>query len=148
MDFIYFLVSGPSQNEVYGSWYMDEGYTLGLIASAIIAIFAIILFYYVWSKIKPVTTFHWFITMGVAAIIAFFVNFFFAKGRIVTYIINNALDQADPTAIQRIEMGTLDMWMFSLNALFLTILFYFLFSLIFKRWSNCYNIPFGISRKK
>ncbi len=148
MNFIYFLVNGPSQNEVYGSWYMDEGYVLGLVLSIIVAILAVVLFYYLWSKLKPVTALHWFITMGAAAVATFCVNFFIAKGRIVNYISFNALDQADPTAIQRVAAGTLDMWLYSLNSLILAVIFYFIFSVILKRWSNSYNIPFGVSRKK
>lgn len=148
MNFIYFLVSGPAQNEVYGSWYMDEGYITGLTVSAVIAILSVFLFYYVWSRFKPVTALHWFLTMGAAAIVTFFADFFIAKGRITNYIAFNALDQADPTAFQRVAAGTLDMWMFSLNSLILSLIFFFIFSVILKRWSNSYNIPFGVSRRK
>ncbi len=148
MKFIYFLISKASQNEVYGSWYMEQGCTLGIIVSAAIALAMVLLFYYLWSRLKPVTTFHWLITMVLDAAATLFAAFFIAKGQLVNYITINGLDQADPTAFMRVSSGTIDMWLFGINTLMWGIVFYFVFSVVLKTWSTSYNIPFGRGRKK
>ena len=149
MDKIYFLLTKYLQNsgDVWAPWYtMSGGLTLSILLTLGISLLFVVLFYYVFTLIKPsLTNVHYYLTMLLNAVVCLFVNFFVAKSFIDKYITSNDLSSIDPTALSSVSSGTLDMWLVSANSAIYSLLFFFLLSLILKRWGpyGTNLIPFG-----
>ena len=149
MEKIYFLLSRvfQSSGDVWIPWYSTSGgLTLSILITLGISLLFVVLFYFVLTMIKPaLTNTHYFLTMFVNAVVCFFAVFFVAKSAIGNYIVSNGLDEIDPMALSTISAGTLDMWLVSANSAIYSLLFFFLFSIIIKRWGpyGTNLIPFG-----
>lgn len=133
----------------YAVWYEGAGQTLSLIIPSIVALVFVVLFYYVWSKVKATTTFHWCV-MGLLSMIAsFFVSLFVARASLVEWIVIELGEESDEISTMVATWPyTTDLWIYAVNSMLWCLLFYFVFSVILKRWSPVYNIPFGRKFKK
>lgn len=132
----------------HAGWYTyGNGYTMGLVIAAIVALVTCVLFYYVWGKIRSLTMGHYIVMIIISVVLTFISVFFTARELIGKFASEYSLDQHNPSVFSEIKSGTVDMWLFSANAAIWCIVFYFLFSCVLKNWSTYYNIPFG-NRKR
>ncbi|MBQ6763321.1 MAG: hypothetical protein IJP49_11280 [Bacteroidales bacterium] len=149
MEKIYFLLTSVLQTsgDIWIPWYATSGgLTLSFLMTLGISLLFVILFYFVLTLIKPaLTNVHYYLTMFLNAVVCFFAVFFVAKGMIVKYIIDNDLISIDPLAETTAASGTLDMWLVAANSAIYALVFFFLFSIIIKRWGphGTNLIPFG-----
>ena len=149
MEKIYFLLSNVLQTsgDVWIPWYATSGgLTLSFLMTLGISLLFVILFYFVLTLIKPaLTNVHYYLTMFLNAVVCFFAVFFVAKGMIVKYIVDNDLISIDPLAESVAASGTIDMWLVAANSAIYSVSFFFLFSIIIKRWGphGTNLIPFG-----
>ncbi len=143
---LFFLVSLLGLD--HAGWYTnDNGYTMGLVIAAVVALLASVFFYYVWGNMRALTLGHHIITNIVSAIITLFAVFFVARHMLMAYVGEAGLTEINPSILTQIKNGTFDMWLFSINSAIWAIVFFFLFSIVLKNWSSHYNIPFG-NRKR
>ena len=146
---IYFLLLSVFENsgDVWIPWYTTSGgLTLSLLIALGISLLMVVLFYFVLTLIKPaLTNAHYLLMMFVNAVVSFFAVFFVAKSSINKYIVSNGLDEIDPMALSTVSSGTVDMWLVAANSAIYSLLFFFLFSIIIKRWGpyGTNLIPFG-----
>ncbi len=147
LEKLFFLVS---LHEIrHNGWYSTAGgFTLGLVIAAAIALLAVLLFYYVWGSRRSLVTFHYLMTGVVSLVVTLLTNFFVSKYMITEYAKTSGLAEVNPGILGQLSSGTIDMWLFSVNVALLGAVFYFVLSLLLKRWSKCYNIPFGRTKKQ
>ena len=139
---LFFLVSLLGLN--HAGWYTNaNGYTLGLVIAAAVALLACILFYYAWGKVRALTMGHYIVTSLASMAVTLLVVFFTARHQLLAYVSKAGLTEIDPSILSQIKNGTIDMWLFAINSAIWCVVFYFLFSCILKNWSTHYNIPFG-----
>lgn len=149
MEKLYFLLLRvfESSGDVWVPWYTTSGgLTLSFLITLGISLLFAVLFYFVLPRIKPaLTNLHFYLTMFVNAVVCFFAVFFVAKSSIENYITANGLEEIDPMAINTISTGTVDMWLVSANSAIYSLIFFFLISIIIKRWGpyGTNLIPFG-----
>lgn len=148
MEKIYFLLSSflQNQNSVWLPWYAESGLTLSFLITLGISLLFVVLFYFVLTLIKPaLTNVHYYLTMFLNAVVCFFAVFFVAKNMIVKYIRTYNLALSDPLAESTAASGTVDMWLLAANSAIYALVFFFLFSIIIKRWGphGTNLIPFG-----
>lgn len=139
------------QNEVsyiYAPWYAGAGAIIGAVIPIITSLVFVLLFYYGWSKLKATNTFHWGLMGIVNMIAAFGLNLFVGKASLSNYIYEQGDEfQSLWYTINSWPFST-DLWIFAINGIIWSLIFYFVFSLLLKRWSPVYNIPFGKKYKK
>ena len=149
MEKIFFLLLNVFQEspDVWIPWYTTSGgLTLALLLTVGISLLFVLLFYFALTAVKPaVTNVDFYVTMLLNAVACFFVSFFVAKSMIRQYIVNNALDTIDPMALNTISSGTGDMWLLSANCAIYSLVLFFVFAIIVKRWGphGTNLIPFG-----
>ena len=149
MDKVFFLLISVFNNsgDVWIPWYTASGgLTLLLLVTMGISLLFVALFYFVFPLIKPaLTNVHFYLTMLLNAVVCFFSAFFILKSQLSKYIFNNALDSIDPMAINTISSGTMDMWLASANCAIFSLILFFVFAIIIKRWGphGTNLIPFG-----
>lgn len=131
---------------MYYDWYANAGATIGVLIPLVTSLVFVLLFYYVWSKVKATTAFHWLIMGVLNLIVTFFLNLFMGSSFLANYVLS--LD--DPNLLFYVSTWPfpVDLWIFAVNGAIWAILFYFVLSCILKNWSSSYNIPFGKSHKK
>lgn len=150
MSFLYFLLKNLTMQQVYGSWYLQDGFKIGLIEAGIIALVFVILFYYVWAYLKKgsLKNHHWVLTGIVNAIVTFGATFLTGRSLLLKYIASNGLETYQPGCSQLItSWGAIDLWLFATNSVIWGVVLFFAFSIILKRWSFYWNIPFGTKHK-
>jgi hypothetical protein len=150
MSFFYFLLKNLTMQQVYGSWYLQDGFKIGLIEAGIIALVFVILFYYVWAYLKngSLKTYHWVFIGIVNALVTLGVTFLTGRSLLLKYVAANSLETYQPGCSQLItSCGAIDLWLFATNSVIWGVVFYFIISIILKRWSIYWNIPFGIKHK-
>lgn len=140
---LFFLVSLLGLD--HAGWYTnDNGYTIGLVMAAAIALVACIVFYYVWGWMRPIlTNGEYILTMIVTTIITLLSVFFTARHMLLAYVADAGLTEINPSILSQIKHGTFDMWLFAINAALWCAVLFFIFSLILKRWSKLSAIPVG-----
>lgn len=140
---LFFLVSLLGLD--HAGWYTnDNGYTIGLVMAATIALVACIVFYYVWGWMRPIlTNGEYFLTMIITTIIALLSVFFTARHMLLAYVADAGLTEINPSILSQIKHGTFDMWLFAINSALWCAVLFFIFSLILKRWSKLSAIPVG-----
>ena len=139
---LFFLVSLLGLN--HAGWYTNgNGYTLGLCIAAAVALVAVIVFYYIWGKLRPLTEGHYYITGIGAAIVSLGIVFLVARKMLIDYIVAADLTSIDPSLLAQIKTGTFDMWLFATNSAIWCFVIYFIFSIVLKNWSPYFYIPFG-----
>ncbi len=149
MEKLYFLLMRvfESSGDVWIPWYTTSGgLTLSFLITLGISLLFAVLFYFVLTLVKPaLTNVHYYLMMLVNAVVCFFTVFFVAKLSIEKYIVDNGLDTIDPMASTTISSGTVDMWLVAANSAIYSLVFFFLFSIIIKRWGpyGTNMIPFG-----
>lgn len=153
MSFFNFLVRllnlyDNDSTYIYAPWYDGAGAIVGAIIPIITSLVFTILFYYVWSKLKATTTFHWSLLGVVNAIVAFALNLFIGRASLGNYIIEQGDEFQDLWYTITSWPFTTDLWIFAINGAAWGLVFYFIYSLILKRWSPVFNIPFGKKYKK
>lgn len=131
----------------YVSWFTGAGTILNLVIPFIVSLVFVLVFYYLWANFRALTTFHWLLAGLVNLIVGFVVTLFIGRASLANYIDSNlvALDPSFETAWQNVVYWpfTTEVWMFALNSIIWSLLFFFLLSWGLKRWSCCNNIPFG-----
>lgn len=132
----------------YYPWYEADGQALCVIIPLCSSLLFVLLFYYGWSRIRAVTTGHWFLAGLVNVIVTFFLNLFIGKSALSGFVRRLGDDYQDTWYAIVTWPYTLDLWFFALNGVIWALVFYFILSLIFKSWSPVWNIPFGRKYKK
>ena len=134
---------------VYASWYEGYGALAGAIIPLVVSLIFVVVFYYLWSKLRATTTFHWCVAGFVNMIVTFVLNLFIGKAMLAQYV-EEFEDSSYDYIIDTINSfsATLDLWIFALNGIIWAIVFYFIWSVLLKRWSTVYNIPFGKKYKQ
>ena len=139
------LTGDPNASQ-YCDWYGNTGATLGAIMPLISSLVFVLVFYYAFSNIKATTTLH-LIVMGVVnAIVTFVVTLFMGRSFLANYV--TSLGDDNLWYYITTWPFPVDVWMFAVNGVFWSFIFYFVLSCILKTWSNSYNVPFGKSHKK
>lgn len=152
--FINFLIDLLHLEEIdgpcyYYPWYSGAGAVLGAILPLISSLIFVILFYYVWSKVKATTTFHWCLTGFVNMIISFVLNLFIGRASLANYILSDLGEEYQELWYSVVTWPfSSDIWFFAINGVIWAIVFFFILSLILKTWSPVWNIPFGKKYKK
>lgn len=150
MSFLFFLLKNLTMQQVYGSWYLQDGFKLGLFEAALIAFVFVILFYYVFTMPKisltlgSMTIGKWFLMGIINAVVTMAVTFLTGRSLLLKYIAANGLETYQPGCSQLVtSAGAIDLWLFATNSVILGVIIFFLLSVILKRWSNISVIPFG-----
>lgn len=132
----------------YALWYESTGSLLGVILPFASSLVFVLLFYYVWSRFKALNTFHWLVAGFVNLLVTFILNLFIGKVFLADYIVSLGDEYQDLWYNVATWPFTADLWVFATNGIFWALVFFFVLSLILKRWSSIYNIPFGRKFKK
>lgn len=151
--FVNFLVNLLHLEEFDGTcdyvvWYEGAGAILGIIIPIITSLMFVVLFYYVWSKYKATNTGHWILAGFVNILVAFFLDLFIGRASLANFISELGDEYQDLWYNVATWPFTTDLWVFAVNGAIWCIILYFIFSLILKRWSPVFNIPFGRKYKK
>ena len=118
--------------------------TIGLITIGV-SLLWVLIYYYAINHTRFSQWWHWMIILLVSGII----NFFIAYGWTINDFLNGAI--GDCLMYTRDEEGHItsqliyknDCWLFGLSNFFVSILFFIVFSFMFKWWSrNCKHSPF------
>lgn len=137
----------------YAPWFDGGGTILSLIIPLVCSLFFVLVFYYLWARFKPLTTFHWLLTGFVNLLVGFVIVLFMSRASLANYIDVN-LVQLDSTTFQPLWDSVVDwpyvleIWMLAVNSIVWSFLFFFLLSWVLKRWSTYSSIPFGVTNKK
>ena len=133
---------------IYAPWYEGTGAIIGAIVPLLSSLVFVFLFYYAWSRVKATTTLHWLLMGGLNMLVSFALNLFIGKASLSNYI----YEQGDEFESLRLTISTwpysTDLWIFAVNGIIWSAVFYFVLSVILKTWSPVYNIPFGKKHKK
>lgn len=133
---------------IYAPWYDGTGAIIGAIVPLLSSLVFVFLFYYVWSRVKATTTLHWLLMGGLNMLVSFALNLFIGKASLSNYI----FEQGDEFESLRLTVNSwpysTDLWIFAVNGIIWSAVFYFVLSVILKTWSPVYNIPFGKKHKK
>lgn len=128
----------------YVVWYEGAGAVLGGVIPFITSLVFVILFYYVWSKLRATRTSHWCIAGFVNMIIAFVLDLFIGRAALANFITEQLGDEGQDLWFNVVTWPfTTDIWFFALGGMFWCLIFYFILSIILKTWSPVWNIPFG-----
>lgn len=152
MSFINFFVKLLKLDQydstyVYAPWYDGAGSIVGALVPVVTSLVFVFLFYFVWSRFRATTTFHWCIAGIVNMIVAFLLNLFIGKASLANYIYEQGDEFQDIWYTVSTWPFSTDLWIFAINGVCWAAVFYFVFSIIFKRWSPVFNIPFGKKMK-
>lgn len=142
------LFFGLAQGELYQEWYDNSGLIAAIVISLAVAAIASIVFYYLLSKAKSLTSGHYYVTMLISAILTGGAGWLAAYLMIGKYAEDNMLEQLQPGISATLSSGTLDMFSYSLICVPFGIVAFFIVSIVLKRWSVYYNIPFGRSHRQ
>jgi|GEM_PF-1950826 hypothetical protein len=154
MEVLYFLVKNSNGwyqannwDMAHSLWYMsNNGFVFGLGISLLIGLIFAVIYYLILGRFTSSFSHlsHWFVFLAITGITSFFSAFFYAKNSIIAYAEHNDYFEDAPEMQAILQSGTQDMWMYATHNLIYAILFYFLFSLLFKRFSlHCSMTPFG-----
>lgn len=133
----------------YYPWYSGAGAVLGGIIPLISSLVFVFLFYYVWSKHDATNTLHWCLSGFVNAVVTFLLDLFIGRASLANYI-QTVLGQDYEDLWFNVATWpyTTDIWIFATNGILWALVFFFLLSLVLKRWSPVWNVPFGKKYKK
>lgn len=145
MNFLFF---GLAQGELYQEWYDNSGLITAIAISLAVAVVASVIFYYLLSRAKALTNGHYYVTMLISALVTGCAGWMAAYLMIGKYAEDNMLEQLQPGISATLSAGTLDMFSYSLICVPFGIVAFFIVSIILKRWSVYYNIPFGRSHRQ
>lgn len=155
--FINFLVNlldlyGDPVATNYAAWYETTGAILGAFIPAIISLVMVILFYYLFAKVKALTLLHWMLTSFVNILIVFTTVLFVGRAALANWVDTNlvAFDDSFQYIYDSVVFFpfTVDLWIFATNSIVWSLVFFFVWSVILKRWSIYNNIPFGSTNTK
>lgn len=138
---------------IYADWYEGTGAIIGAIVPLLSSLAFVLLFYYVWSRVKATTTLHWLLMGGLNMLVSFALNLFIGKAFLSNYL-NDMYTATNETDYYNMYLTvsswpyTTDLWIFAVNGIIWSAVFYFVLSVILKTWSPVYNIPFGKKHKK
>lgn len=133
---------------IYAPWYDGTGAIIGAIVPLLSSLAFVLLFYYVWSRVKATTTLHWLLMGGLNMLVSFALNLFIGKASLSNYIYEQG-DEFESLCLTVSSWPyTTDLWIFAVNGIIWSAVFYFVLSVILKTWSPVYNIPFGKKHKK
>jgi hypothetical protein len=139
------LAGDPNASQYY-DWYIGAGAVMGVIVPVVVSLVFVTVFYYLWSRVKATTTFHWLLMGLINAVVTFFVTLFMGR----SFLANYAESLGDDNLWYYITTWPfpVDLWVYAVNGVIWSFVFYFVLSCILKTWSNSYNVPFGKSHKK
>ena len=136
----------------YVSWFDGTGTVLNLIVPFAISLLFVLIFYYLWARFKALTTFNWLMTGLVNVLVGFVATLFMCRASLANFIDSSLipLDPSFQTAWDNVVYWpfTSEVWMFAVNSILWSLIFFFLLSIVLKRWSIYHNIPFGKKNKK
>lgn len=147
--FINFLVNILHLEEYEGTcdyvvWYEGSGTVLGGLIPFLTSLVFVVLFYYVWSRLRATRTIHWCIAGLVNIIVTFFLDLFIGRASLANFINDQLGDEGQDLWYSVVTWPfTTDLWIFALNGIFWCLVFYFILSVCLKHWSPVWNIPFG-----
>lgn len=128
----------------YVPWYDGAGQTLGMVIPGLSALLFVLLFYFLWSRMKATTTAHWLLAGFLGMVVTFFASLFIGRTSLGNWILMDLGDEFEDLQVTVTTWPyTTDLWIYALNCALWFLVFYFVFSLVFKNWSTVYNIPFG-----
>lgn len=142
------LFFGLAQGELYQEWYDNSGLVVAVVISLAVAVLLSLVFYYLFPKMKALTNGHYYVTMLVASLLTGVLGWLTAYLSLSKYAEDNMLEQLQPGISATLSSGTLDMLSYGLICLPFGIVAFFVVSLLLKRWSVYYNIPFGQSHRQ
>jgi hypothetical protein len=108
----------------------DPGYQKIGLATLVISVIASCIFYYVVKPVRNQTR-NWFLTLGGAAILNFFIAIYYTA----TPLINNKISEEE-------EWSSIDCLFMGITDVIWTLIFYTVTALIIKWWSPCKYVPF------
>lgn len=152
--FINFIINFLHLEELDGPcyylpWYEGAGAVLGAIIPLISSLVFVILFYYVWSKFRGLTTFHWCIAGFVNMIATFALDLFIGRASLANYILDMLGEEyQDLWYTVATWPFSSDIWFFALNGIIWAMVFYFVLSVALKRWSSVNCVPFGNAHRQ
>ena len=132
----------------YLPWYTGVGQIIGSIVPFVCSLLFVFVFYYLWSRVKAVNTFHWCMTGFVNIIVTYVVCLLIGRASLANFISGLGDEYLDLWFRVTTWPFTTDVWIFALNGVIWAIVFYFILSVLLKRWSPVWNIPFGKRYKK
>lgn len=142
------LFFGLAQGDLYQDWYDNSALIWAVGLSVVVAALASVIFYYLVSRIKALTNGHYYLTMIISAIVTGGFGWLSSYMLIAKYAEDNMLEQLQPGISATLSSGTLDMFYYGLICIPFGILAFFLVSIVLKRWSTYYNIPFGRTHRQ
>lgn len=148
MEFFYFLLKflhleSHPQAMYYSFWFTNEGALIGVLTTLLVSLVCVLILYYVVPKFKSINSAIWFSFNLLSAAIAFIATYLIAKPALCKYILYNDLDSVSGQALSYIvEKGTVDVWMYAASVIVWAVLFFFIFSMIFKNFSTYKKVPF------
>lgn len=148
MEFFYFLLKFLNLNSsptamYYSFWFTNDGALIGVLTSISISLLFVLIFYYLVSKFKSLNSGLWLVANLISAIVVLFTTHAIAKKQLYNYVLLYGLDSTSGIPLSyTISQGTTDVWMYALSTAIWAILFFFIFSLIIKNFSQYKKIPF------
>lgn len=139
------LAGDPNASQ-WCDWYAGAGAVLGIVIPIVVSLVFVLLFYYVWSRVRATTTLHWLFMGTINAMATFLVTLFMGRSFLANYV--SSLGDDNLWFYVTDWPFPVDLWIYSVNAVIWSFVFYFALSCILKTWSISYNIPFGKSHKK
>lgn len=100
-----------------------------------------------FAKVKAVNTSHWCLTGLVNMLVVFVCDLFIGRASLANYILDEVGEGDVYDAVYYWPYST-DLWIYAINGIIWAIVFYFLLSIVLKKWSPVFNIPFGKSYKR
>lgn len=142
------LFLGLAQGQLYEQWYGSAGILSAIIVSLCVAVVICIVFYYLLSKVKSLTNGHYILALIVSALLSGAFCYLTAYLSLGKYAEVNMLEQLQPGITAMLSSGTLDMIYYALFSIPVGVVVFFIVSIILKRWSVYYNVPFGRSHRQ
>lgn len=127
--FINFLVNILHLEEYEGTcdyvvWYEGSGTVLGGLIPFLTSLVFVVLFYYVWSRLRATRTIHWCIAGLVNIIVTFFLDLFIGRASLANFINDQLGDEGQDLWYSVVTWPfTTDLWIFALNGIFWCLVF-------------------------
>lgn len=142
------LFLGLAQGQLYEQWYGASGIMAACVVSLCVSVVICVLFYYLLSKVKSLTNGHYCLALAVSALLTGAFCYLTAFLSLQKYAETNMLEQLQPGITAMLSSGTLDMIYYALFCIPVGIVIFFIVSIILKRWSVYYNVPFGKAHRQ